>query len=423
MTKGSRPPGAKQDLEEKHMKYIVVLCDGMADTPSPALGGKTPMEAAHKPNMDYLARMGRVGLVKTVADGLKPGSDVANLSVLGYDPMECYTGRSPLEAASIGIDLGPEDLAFRCNLVTLSEVPDYESRTMVDYCAGDISTEEAEEIIHTVQEKLGGGEIDFYPGIQYRHCMVWHGGDESLEFLTPPHDISDRVITEYLPQTENGQKILALMKRSAEILKDHPVNQKRIAAGKRPANSIWLWGQGKRPVLENFQEKYGKKGSIVSAVDLIKGIGKCAEMTVCEVEGATGYIDTNFEGKAEAALRELSRGQDFVYVHLEAPDECGHRGEPENKVTAIELIDEKILGAILSRMPEGEDYRVMVLPDHPTPLAIKTHSSNPVPFLMYQKSREADNGISCFTEAAAREAGWYVEHGPSLMEEFLNGEK
>lgn len=404
------------------MKYIVVLCDGMADTPCPSLGGRTPMEAAHKPHMDHLARMGRMGLVKTVADGLKPGSDVANLSALGYDPMECYTGRSPLEAASIGIDLGSEDLAFRCNLVTLSEEAEYENRTMLDYCAGDISTEEASEIIRTVQEELGGGEINFYPGIQYRHCMVWRGGDEDLEFLTPPHDISDRVITEYLPKTESGKKILALMKRSAEILKEHPVNQKRIAEGRRPANSIWLWGQGKRPALENFQAKYGKKGSIVSAVDLIKGIGKCAGMAVCEVEGATGYIDTNFEGKAEAALRELARGQDFVYIHLEAPDECGHRGEPENKVKSIEMIDEKILGAILKSLPEGEDYRVMVLPDHPTPLAIKTHSADPVPFLIYQKSREKAGGVSCFTEAAARKTGWYVEHGPSLMNEFLNGE-
>ena len=317
------------------MKYVVVLYDGMADYPVPALGGKTPMAVAKKPNLDFLAKHGEVGLVRTVAEGLKPGSDVANMSVLGFDPKKCYTGRSPLEAASMGVELLDTDVTLRTNLVTLSDEPKYEDKTMVDYCAGDISTEEAHEIIKSVQEKFGNDRFRFYPGVSYRHCLVWSNGTTELGNMTPPHDISGRVIGEYLSSSENAKELIAMMKESYDFLMQHPVNKKRISEGKHPANSIWLWGEGKKPALPSFYETFGKKGAIISAVDLLKGIAKCAGMAAPEVEGATGYIDTNFEGKARAAVEELKNGCDLVYIHFEAPDECGHRNEPENKVKSI----------------------------------------------------------------------------------------
>ena len=316
------------------MKYVVVLYDGMADYPVPALGGKTPMMVANKPNFDRLAQRGEVGLVRTVAEGLKPGSDVANLSVMGYDPKKYYTGRSPLEAVSIGVKMADDDIALRCNVVTLSDEPNYEDKTMIDYSAGDISSAEAAEIIKTVQEHFGGGEFDFYHGVSYRHCLIHHGGTVDLGNMTPPHDISDRVVGPYLSTSENAKPLVAMMKESYDLLKDHPINKKRIAEGKRPANSIWLWGEGKKPILPKFEDLYHKKGTVISAVDLLKGIGISAGMNTPEVEGATGYIDTNFEGKANAAVEELKNGVDFAYIHFEAPDECGHRGEPSFKLTA-----------------------------------------------------------------------------------------
>lgn len=401
------------------MKYIVVLCDGMADYPVPAFGGKTPMMAANKPNMDYFASKGEVGLVKTVADGLKPGSDVANLSVMGYDPKECYSGRSPLEAASIGIDLMPEDVALRCNLVTLSDEEAYEDKTMVDYCAGDISTEEAAEIIHTVQERFGSKLFEFYPGVSYRHCLVWHGGTTELGEMTPPHDISGKVVGDYLSDHQDAAGLIAMMKESYQLLKDHPVNQARIAQGKRPANSIWLWGQGRKPKLTPFLDKFRKNASVVSAVDLIKGIGKCAEMNVVEVEGATGYIDTNFAGKVKAALDELKRGQDLVYLHFEAPDECGHRGEAENKVKSIEMIDTLVLGEIRRQMDTLGPVKIMILPDHPTPIITLTHASDPVPYIIYSSVEEKENGIASIDEESAKAAGMYLEYGPGIMGHFL----
>ncbi|MBS7359326.1 MAG: cofactor-independent phosphoglycerate mutase, partial [Oscillospiraceae bacterium] len=396
------------------MKYLVVLYDGMADYPVPALNGKTPMECANKPRLDKLARFGEIGLVKTVADGLKPGSDIANMSVLGYNPKECYTGRSPLEAVSIGVDMKDTDIIFRCNLVTLSDEENYEDKTMVDYSAGDISTAEATEIIKSVQEHFGNDIFAFYPGVAYRHCLVWNNGTLDLGNLTPPHDISGRVIKEYLSKSENAKELIAMMQESYSFLMEHPVNKKRIAEGKRPANSIWLWGEGTRPALSDFKEKYGVSGSIVSAVDLLKGIAKCAGMAAPDVEGATGYIDTNFDGKAQCAIEEL-KTKDFVYVHLEATDECGHRNEPENKVKAIEIIDEKILGAILPALEEYEDYKILILPDHPTPIVTMTHASDPVPYLIYQKSKAKDSGLSTFTEKTAKESGNFVEIGYSLM--------
>ena len=338
------------------MKYVVVLYDGMADYPVPALDGKTPMMCAKKPNMDYLAQRSEVGLIKTVADGLKPGSDVANMSVMGFDPMKFYTGRSPLEAASIGIDMKPSDVSLRCNLVTLSEDDKpYEEKTIEDYCADDISTEEAEKIIKTIEEELGTDEFKFYSGVSYRHCLIWANGTTDLGTMTAPHDITGKVITDYLSPAENAKPLIEMMKKSYDILKDHPVNIARKAQGKRPANSIWLWGEGTRPAMQSFEEIFGIKGSVVSAVDLIKGIGDCAKMEVAEVEGATGYLDTNFEGKANAALDLLERN-DLVYIHFEAPDECGHRNEPENKVKAIEMIDSRVLPILFDGLKKYDVY-------------------------------------------------------------------
>ena len=401
------------------MKYLVVLYDGMADYPVPALGGKTPMELAKKPLLDKLARFGRVGTVKTVAEGLKPGSDIANMSVLGYNPKECYTGRSPLEAVSIGVDMKDTDIIFRTNLVTLSDEENYEDKTMVDYSAGDISTAEATEIIKSVQEHFGNEKFAFYSGVAYRHCLVWNNGTLDLGKMTPPHDISGKVIKEHLSDSENAKELIAMMKESYDFLMEHPVNKERMAKGERPANSIWLWGEGTKPALSNFKEKYGVDGSIISAVDLLKGIAKCAGMGSPDVEGATGYIDTNFEGKADCAIEEL-KTKDFVYIHIEAPDECGHRNEPENKVKAIEMIDERVLARVLPELDKYDDYKVMVLPDHPTPIVTMTHAGDAVPYLIYQKSKSADNGIESFTEATAKEAGNYVEIGYSLMDSFIN---
>lgn len=402
------------------MKYVVVLYDGMADYPVPALGGKTPMMVAKKPNFDRMAKHGTVGLVRTVAPGLTPGSDVANLSVMGYDPCLYYTGRSPLEAVSMGIDLSDTDVALRCNLVTLSDEEDYSEKTMVDYCAGDISSEEAAEIIKTVEEKLGNDIFAFYSGVSYRHCLVWHGGKTEIGKLTPPHDISGRKIGGYLNRNPDATGLLELMEKSCEILKDHPVNLKRISEGKRPANAIWLWGQGSRPSLPSFEKLYGVKGSVISAVDLLKGIGICAGMNTPDVEGATGYIDTNFEGKAQKAVEELENGSDFVYIHIEAPDECGHRNEPENKVKAIELIDSRVLPIVLEALEKYDDYKVMILPDHPTPIVTGTHASDPVPFMIYHKKDEKDSGVDSINEETASKTGLFIEEGPSLMSRFLS---
>lgn len=402
------------------MKYAVVLYDGMADYPVPALGGKTPMELAKKPNFDALAKKGRVGIVRTVADGLKPGSDVANLSVLGYDPKVCYTGRSPLEAVSIGVKMKDTDVALRCNIVTLSDEDNYDEKTMLDYSAGDISSEEAAEIIKTVQEHFGNEEFTFYSGVSYRHCLIWNNGTTALGKMTPPHDISGRVVGEHISASPNAAKLVKMMRESYDILKDHPVNKKRIAEGKAPANSIWLWGEGSKPALSDFEATYGKKGSVVSAVDLLKGIAICAGMNAPEVEGATGYIDTNFEGKANAAVEEWKSGRDLVYIHIEAPDECGHRNEPENKVRAIELIDERVLPIVLDYLNGcGEDYKIMILPDHPTPIVTKTHASDPVPFMIYHKNGETDSGVDTINENTARETGDFVEVGHTLMRQFL----
>ena len=401
------------------MKYLVLLCDGMADTPHPALDGKTPMECAEKPFMDKLAATAETGMCRTVAKGLKPGSDVANLSVMGYDPKVCYTGRSPLEAASIGVDLKPTDVALRCNIVTLSGEENYEDKTMVDYCSGDISTEEAHEIIATVEKELGNEIYKFYGGVSYRHCLVVSNGTTDLGCMTPPHDISGRVIGEYLSKSENAAPLIELMKKSYDILKDHPVNLARRAKGLHEANSIWLWGEGRKPALQSFKEKNGVSGCVVSAVDLLKGIGICAEMETPDVKGATGYIDTNFEGKAQAGIEAFKKGTELVYLHFEAPDECGHRGEAQNKVKAIEYIDSRALKPMLEYLEKcGDSFRILIMPDHPTPLETMTHSAEPVPFLIYD-SRKAESGIKSFTEKNAAETGLFIENGPDIMNRLL----
>lgn len=400
------------------MKYIVVLGDGMADYPVEELGGKTPLEAARKPNIDSLARRGEVGTVRTVPAGMPPASDVANLSVMGYDPARYYTGRSPLEAVSMGLELGPTDVAFRCNLVTLSDEPAYADKTMVDYCSEEISTEEARQLVAEVERRLGTEAISFHTGISYRHCMIWKGGPLKCG-LTPPHDISQRVVRDYLPPGETGRTILGMMQESHSFLRDHPVNRARRGRGLRPANSIWLWGEGTKPAITPFRDKYGLEGSVVSAVDLIKGLGICAGLRSVDVEGATGNIDTNFRGKAEAALAELRSGRDFAYVHLEAPDECGHRHELENKVRSIELIDSDVVGTLLAGLEGLGAYRMLVLPDHPTPLSIRTHASDPVPFLIYEKGAERESGVASYDEAQARTTGLHIEVGHTLMDRFL----
>lgn len=400
------------------MKYVVILGDGMADTKVPELGNKTPLEVAKKPNIDFLAKNGTLGMVKTVPDGIAPGSDPANLSVMGYNPKRFYTGRSPLEAVSMGIAMSDTDVAVRCNIVTLSDEPDYEAKTMIDYSSDEITTKESRELMKTIQEKLGNDIVTFYGGISYRHCMIWKNGPLGFE-CTPPHDITNRKIAGYLPKSKDGSFLLELMKKSYDILKDHPVNKARIERGLRPANSIWLWGEGKKPSLSSFEEKYGIKGAVISAVDLIKGIGICAGLESIDVEGVTGTVNTNFKGKADAAIKALREGFDFIYIHMEAPDECGHRHEVDNKVKSIELIDEKVVGPVFAALKEMGDFSIMVLPDHPTPLETRTHSREPVPFTIYRSTEARANTASGYTEAEAAQTGVFIEEGHTLMDLFL----
>lgn len=400
------------------MKYALILGDGMADYPIPALNGKTPLAVADKPYMNLLAETGEIGLVKTVPDGYKPGSDVANLGALGYDATKCYTGRSPLEALSIGIDMKSDDVAVRTNLVTLGDEADFADKTMVDYSAGEITTDEARELIEFLQEKLGNDKYSFHAGVSYRHCLIIAHGSVNMQ-LTPPHDISGKKIGAYLPAGDGSGELAELIRRSNELLSSHPVNLARKAAGKNPANSIWFWGQGTRPALENFRERYGLSGGMVSAVDLLKGIAIGAGMKSVDVEGATGTLSTNFEGKAKAATELLDNGCDFVFVHLEAPDECGHQGDLEGKIKAIELVDKKILGPVYEHLKaSGEDFAIMVMPDHFTPVSILTHSREPVPYLMYSSKRALSAGGD-YNEKAAAESGIYYDKPWELTNKFL----
>ena len=399
------------------MKYLVLLLDGMADLPLKELDNKTPMEKAFKPNIDALAKEAEVGLIKTVPVGYKPGSDVANLSAMGFNPKECYTGRSPLEAASMGIDLKDTDVCLRCNLVTLSDEKDYCDKTMVDYCGGDIKTEEATVLINYINEKLGTEKYRFYAGVSYRHCLVISDGTTDLGTLTPPHDISGKCIKTHLSDSINAKPLIDMMKKSYDLLMEHPINKERIKKGLRPANSLWFWGEGKKPQISNFYNLHHKTGAVISAVDLLKGIGKLSGMEVPEVKGATGYIDSDFSAKEKCA-EELFKTTDMVYIHMEAPDECGHRGEIENKVKAIEIIDKKVVGPIINYLKNSEDFRVLVMPDHPTPLSTKTHSSEPVPYLIFD-SRKKQAGVSSINEKTAKETGHYVENGYEIMAKLL----
>ncbi len=403
------------------MKYIVLLGDGMADEPLEELDGKTPLEHARTPRMDELARRGRLGLVETVPKGMHPGSDVANLSVFGYDPVACFSGRSPLEAASMGIELAPEDVAFRLNLVHLE--PHSGKLYMADFSAGHISTEEARELIDALQAELGGGEFDFYPGVSYRHLMVWHGGKDKLKF-TPPHDLTMQSIEAHLPQGEGAAELISLMTSSQILLHHHPVNDRRKQQGLAPANSIWLWGHGRAPKMSTYQQMFGLQGAVISAVDLIRGIGLYAGLRSIQVPGATGYIDTNYRGKAEYALEAL-KSSDFVYVHVEAPDEAAHAGNLEDKLKAIERFDELVVGTVLDGLPAFGDYRVLVLPDHPTPVRRMTHTPGPVPFILFGSAGEftAPRPAEGYSEKEAQAGGIVVDPGYRLMRQFVEGKR
>ncbi len=405
------------------MKYIVILGDGMADYPLDRFNGLTALGFANTPNFDYIAANGTLGLARTIPEELPPGSDTANMSVLGYDPRKYYSGRSPFEAASLGVDLSPEDVSFRCNLVTLSEDDQYQAKTMTDYCSGEISTAEAGELIKEVSRRMATEAISFYRGFNYRHLMVWHGAKGNWD-LTPPHDISGKVIGPYLPRGNGSHVIRSMMEESYQFLQKHPVNLERVKRGLNPANSIWIWGAGKKPLLPTFAQKYGLTGAVISAVDLIKGIGLYAGLEVLEVEGATGNIDTNYEGKREAALSAVLNGNDFVYIHIEAPDECAHRFEHENKVKAIELIDQLVAGPLLDRLRQsGEEFSILLVTDHATPLSLGTHTHDPVPFAIYRSTDcQSKPGIA-FTEQHAAGTGLIFEEGFRLMDYFLKAQQ
>ena len=398
------------------MKYIVVLGDDMSDEPVAALGGKTPLAVAKTPQMDDLASKGEMGMVQNVPAGMSPGSEVANLSVMGYDPKVVFTGRSPLEALSVGVEMEPDDIIFRCNVVTLTEEEDYPEKTIVDHSSGEISTAEADQLMDAIREAFNDETFQFYTGTSYRHIMVWKHG--RLATLEPPHDHLTQKAGPFLPQEE---VLKNFMVKSFDILNNHPVNLKRAAEGKRKANSLWYWGAGTKPSLSSFEEKTGLKGAVISAVDLLKGIAVGADMQVCQVEGATGSIDTNYEGKAQAAIDALLKeGCDFAYIHVEAPDEMGHQGELDHKILAIEDLDSRIIAPVRKAMEEaGEDYRMLVLPDHPTPLRIRTHSPEPVPYILYDSTMER-KAIRKYTEEEAMAAGHFEPQGHVLMERFLS---
>lgn len=396
-------------------KYIVVLGDGMADEPIEELGGKTPLAYANTPAMDSLSKSAEIGLVHTIPEGMKPGSDTANLSVLGYDPKRYYSGRSPLEALSIGVPMKDTDVALRCNIVTLSEeeVP-FEERTIIDHSSGEISTEDCAVLIEAVKKELQNETYQFYVGTSYRHCLIWNQG--SVIELSQPHDVLGQVIGQYLPEDEN---LLYMMKRSYEILVNHPINIERKKQGLNPANCCWFWGAGTKPMLSSFEEKTGKKGMMVSAVDLLKGIAVGAGMGVAKVEGANGGLNTNYEGKVQAALDALLNGYDFAYIHVEAPDEMGHQGSVERKVQAIEYLDQRVIGPLTKALDQtGLPYRLLVMPDHPTPIRVRTHTSDSVPYLLYD-SEEAKKENWNYNEKEAKESGNFIPMGHTIIDKLF----
>ncbi|MBR5746730.1 MAG: cofactor-independent phosphoglycerate mutase [Clostridia bacterium] len=404
------------------MKYIVMLGDGMADHKVPALGGKTPLMCAQKPNMDYIASHGEVGLVNTVPEGMVPESDTANLSVMGYDPRVYSKGRSPLEAASMGINMRGDETAIRANIVTLGGNGNYEDLVMVDHSSGEIPTSEARVLIEALQEKFGTGYRRFYTGVSYRHCLIWRDCPGFTAF-SRPHDIIGKRIGEYLPYGEEGEVFLRLMKESHEFLSEHPLNKKRVSEGKRPANSLWLWSPGKKPSLPSFYEKTGLKASVVCAVDLIKGIGFCAGMNIPKVEGATGALNTNYAGKRDAALKELQNGADLVYIHVEAPDECGHQGNPADKIKSIENIDKYILEGLMKELrARGERFRILLMPDHPTPVEVRTHTREAVPFAIYDSGAEKNSGAKVYDEDSVKISGVELPEGGDVMKLLLKAD-
>lgn len=401
------------------MKYIVVLADGMADEPIEALGNKTPLEAANTPMFDELASKGEVGLVSTIPTGMNPGSDTANLSVMGYNPQKYYTGRSPLEAISIGAKMLSDDVCFRVNFVHLTEDEDeYDLKTITDHSADEISTEEANELLQVIKDKYGDDLRHFYKGVSYRHALIWNGGSTQVT-LTPPHNILGKVIKNHMPKGDNAEFIYEMMKDSYDLLNNHPVNIARRKKGLRPANSIWPWGEGTKPEIPKFEDLFNKKGAMISAVDLLKGIAIAAEMNSIDVEGATGNIHTNYQGKVDAGIKTLEDGDDFVYIHIEAPDECGHRGEMENKVKAIELIDQKVVKPLVEYFEANNiDFKLSVLPDHPTPLRIRTHTSEPVPYFIYSSIKEESCKFE-YSEQGAKQSGRMIKEGHDFMPYFL----
>lgn len=401
------------------MKYIVLLGDGMADEPLPQYENRTPLEVAHTPTMDALAQKGACGRAQTVPMGMPPGSDTANLSVMGYDPRIYYSGRSPLEAVSMGIELSGSDVSLRCNLVTLSECDRYEDATMIDYSSGEITSEESRELIAYLNDRLRMDKAELFAGISYRHCFVLHEAETGCE-LTPPHDITGKPIAAYLPKGRYCEKLLDFQKRSWEILKDAPVNLERIRRGKRPANSCWFWGEGTRPALDTFYDKFRLTGGVVSAVDLIKGLGICAGLKTVDVVGATGNYDTNFSGKAEAAKAILAEN-DFVYIHLEAPDECSHHFDAEKKIYSIEQIDKQILKPLTQYFEDiGQDYGILLMPDHPTPIRLGSHVSDPVPYVLYKSNAELLPHAECYSERAAAQLD--VVEGHTLLQRLIGME-
>lgn len=415
------------------MKHVIILGDGMADLPVAQLQQRTPLAVADKPNMDRIATEGHAGMVRTVPPGMDAGSDTANMAVMGYDPACYYTGRSPLEAIGMAVKMAAGDVSFRCNMVTLSdetvapavqrEESRFAARCMLDYSADEIGSDEAARLIDTVNGHFAAADLRFYPGKSYRHCLIWQQGETAMT-LTPPHDILTRVIGPYLPSGTGAERILSIMLASARFLPQHPVNQARLQRNLRPANALWIWGHGTRPQLPDLSGLYHLRGSVISAVDLVRGIGICAGLKVVDVPGATGNIHTNFTGKAQAAIAELARGQNYVYLHIEAPDECGHRAEVENKVRAIELIDEKIIGPVWSyleaqRLATGEDYRLLVLPDHPTPLSLRTHTGDPVPFACYSSDGRDHCPAAAYDEINCARTGYLLETGHELLPRMI----
>jgi len=406
------------------VKYIVLVGDGMGDYPVEQLGGKTPLQAAKKPNMDMLAMNGILGLVKLAPDGFYPGSDVTQLSLLGYDPAKYYTGRSPLEAASIGVSLDAKDVAYRCNLVTLMKGDEYITSglsgdvIMADYSGGHIGTEEARELILSLDRELGSEVFRFYPGVSYRHLFVWKGGETEVK-CTPPHDFTGKSLAGHLPVGKGVEVLNELMEKAISILASHPLNKARFDRGEKMANGIWLWGQGKAPRVRTFYSRYGLEGSMIAAVDLMRGIGKYAGFDVIDVPGATGYLDTNYKGKGEYALGELER-KDIVYVHVEAPDEAGHNGDVRGKVEAIEKLDENVVGTILKGMKDRGPFRFLILCDHWTPVSIRTHTPEPVPFILYDSGETEKSGM-VYDEFHAAKSGLFVEDGTKLIDMLIGG--